>query len=82
MWDAIQLYIANNIDWMEEWIELCTEYYGSLTWEGVGKMMKTMHCNREEYPKLMQREINLACNLKDKRKVYYPNFFFHCFTLS
>ena len=31
VWDAIHLYIANNIDWMEEWIELCTKYYGTLT---------------------------------------------------
>ena len=34
-WDAIHLYIANNIDWMEEWIERCIEFYGTLSWEGV-----------------------------------------------
>ena len=43
VWDAIHLYIANNPGWMEEWIERCTEYYGTLSWEGVSKIIKTLH---------------------------------------
>ena len=43
MWDALHLYIANNLDWMEEWIELYTKFYGTLSWEGVSKLIKTMH---------------------------------------
>ena len=82
VWDAIHLYIAKNIDWMEEWIELCTEYYGTLTLEGVSKMIKTMHHNREEYPKLTQREIDLACSLKDKKESIFTLLIFfvvsHC----
>ena len=78
----IYLYIANNIDWMEEWIEQCMEYYGTLTWEGVSKMIKTMHRHREEYPKITQREIDLACGLKDKKaSIFTLLIFFHFFTL-
>ena len=43
MWDAVRLYIANNLDRMEEWIEQCIEYYGTLSWEGVSKLIKTVH---------------------------------------
>ena len=67
MWDVVHLYIANNIDWMEEWIERRIEFYGTLSWKWVSKLIKTMHRHREEYPgELTQREIDLACGLKDK----------------
>ena len=57
---------------MEEWIELCIEFYGTLSWEGVSKLIKTVHRYREEYIcELTQREIDLACGLKDKRKVNF-----------
>ena len=68
VWDAIHLYIAKNIDWMEEWIERCTQYYGTLSWEWVSKMIKTMHHHLEEYLELTQRKIDLACGLKDKKE--------------
>ena len=67
MWDAVHLYIENNIDWMEEWIERWIELYVTLSWEGVSKLIKTVHRHREEYPsELTQKEIDLACGLKDK----------------
>ena len=67
---------------MEEWIEKCTEYYGTLSWEGVCKMIKTVHHHQEEYvEELTQREIDLACNLKDKRKVYLSCSFFSLFQI-
>jgi hypothetical protein len=34
-WDAIHLYIVNNLDWMTKWIERCQQNCCSLTWEGV-----------------------------------------------
>ena len=46
------------------YIILCT-----LSWERVSKLIKIVHQNREEYPdELTQREIDLACGLKDKRE--------------
>ena len=34
-------------------------------------MIKTVHRHREEYPKeITQREIDLACGLKDKKSKY------------
>ena len=36
------------------------------------KLIKTMHRHQDEYlDELTQREIALACGLKDKRKVYF-----------
>ena len=68
---------------MEEWNERCTEYYGTLSWEGVSKMIKTVHRHREEYPEeLRQREIDLACGLKDKKASIFTLLIFfvvsHC----
>ena len=74
-WDALHLYIANNLDWMEYWIELCEEYYGRLSWEGFSKMIKTMHRYRREFPDLTQREIDLAFGLKDKRESIFTHIF-------
>ena len=59
MWDIVHLYIANNIYWMEEWIERCIEFYGTLSWEGVSKLIKTVHRHQEEYSsELTKREID------------------------
>ena len=68
-WDALHLYIANNLDWMEDWIKQCKEYYGRLSWEGVSKMIKTTHRHRHQCPDLMQREIDLAFGLKVKKTI-------------
>ena len=83
MWDALYLYIENNIDWIEEWIEGCIQFYGTLSWEGVSKIIKTVHCHREEYiEELTQREIDLACGLKDKKESIFTLLIFfvvsHC----
>ena len=83
MWDAIHLYIPNNLDWMEEWIEQCIEFYGTLSWEGVNKLIKTVHLHREEYPgEITQREIDLACGLKDKKtSIFYTLVIFLLFPI-
>jgi len=75
-WDALHLYIANNLDWMENWIEYCEEYFGRLSWEGVSKMIKTTHRHRHECPDLTQREIDLAFGLKDKKVIKLFTLFF------
>ena len=67
---------------MEEWIERCIEFYGTLSWEGVSKLIKIVHHHREEYPsELTQMEIDLACGLKDKRASIFTLLIFHCFLL-
>ena len=44
-WDAIHLYITNNLDWMMEWIERCQKNGCSLTWEGVASLVIEAHRN-------------------------------------
>ena len=77
MWDDLHLYIANNLDWTEHWIEDCQECFGRLSWEGVNEMIKTDHCHRHQFPDLTsQREVDLAYGLKDKKSSkLFPIFF-------
>ena len=42
-WDALHLYIANNLDWMTVWIEQSQENGRSLTWDGVASLVKEVH---------------------------------------
>jgi hypothetical protein len=66
-WDDLHLYIANNLDWMENWIEYTEEYSDRLSWEGVSKMIKTTHRHRDKFPDLTSREVDLAFGLEDKQ---------------
>jgi hypothetical protein len=65
VWDALHLYIANNLDWMKLWIEQCEQNDGRLSWEVVATLIKRAHHNEDH--NLMQREIDLAYGLKDKQ---------------
>jgi hypothetical protein len=78
VWDALHLYIANNLDWMEHWIEDCEEYFGRLSWEGISKMIKTAPRHRHQlHPDTTsQREVDLAYGLKDKQA---SKLFIHVF---
>ena len=62
-WDALHLYIANNLDWMTVWIEQCQHSGQTLTWEGVSSLAKEAHRNGDS--NVMQREIDLARSLRD-----------------
>ena len=64
-WDALHLYIANNLDLMEHWNQYTEEYFGRLSWEGVSNMIKTMHHHRDQFPDLTSREVDLAFGLRD-----------------
>ena len=44
-WDALHLYIANNLDWMMVWIEQSQENGCSLTWDVVASLVKEAHRN-------------------------------------
>ena len=63
-WDAIHLYIANNLDWMKVWIEWCKQLGHGISWEGVASLLKAKHRNGDT--NLTQREIDLAYGLKEK----------------
>ena len=68
VWDDLHLYIENNLDWMEHWIEYCEECFSRLSWEGVSEMIKTTHRHWHQFPILTsQREVDLAYGLKDKK---------------
>ena len=76
-WDAIHLYIANNIYWMKVWIEQCKQYFHGMSWEGVASWVKAAHCNGDT--NFTQREIDLAYGLKDKKTsilINHSDFFF------
>jgi hypothetical protein len=61
---------------MEHWIEYSEGYFDRLSWEGVSKMIKTVHCHRDQFLNLTSREVDLAFGLKDKQasKFFYPHF--------
>ena len=77
------IYTLQTIFCMEECIERCIEFYGTLSCERVSKLIKTMHRHREEYPnELTQREIDLPCGLKDKKEsIFYTLIIFSVFPI-
>ena len=65
-WDAIHLYIANNIYLMKVWIERCEQSSKGISWEGVDSLVKEEHRNGDT--NLTKREIDLAYGLKGKQE--------------
>ena len=63
-WDAIHLYIANNIYQKNVWIEWCKQSGHGISWEGVASLVKSAQRNGDS--NLTEREINLAYGVKDK----------------
>jgi hypothetical protein len=63
-WNALHLYIANNIDWMNVWIEICKQHNGGrLSWQRLSELVREDHRNGDA--NVTQREIDLARGLKD-----------------
>ena len=80
MWDALDLYIANNLGWIENWIEDYEECFGRLSWEGVSERIKTDHHHRHRFPNITsQREVDLSYGLKDKKE---SKLFTHIFLVT
>ena len=63
-WDAIHLYITNNIEWMKVWIERYEQLGHEISWEGMASLVKEAHRNGDR--NITEREIDLAYGLKDK----------------
>ena len=61
-WDALHLYIANNLDWMTVWIEQSQANGRSLTWDGVALLVKEAHCNGD--PNVMPMVLDLIHGLR------------------
>ena len=70
-WDAINLYIANKLDWMKVWIEWCEQSGHGISWEGVASLVKATNRNGDR--NLIEREFDLAYGLKDKREIILIN---------
>ena len=66
-WDAIHLYIANNIDWMKVWIERSEQSGHGISWEDVASWVTEAHDNGDT--NITEREIDLAYGLKDKMAI-------------
>ena len=64
-WDALHLYIANNLDWMTIWIEQSQENGFSLTWDGVASLVKEAHCNGD--PNVTPMLLDLIYGLRDTK---------------
>ena len=64
-WDALHLYIANNLDWMTIWIEQSQENGRSLTWDGVASLVKEAHHNGD--PNVMPMVLDLIYGLRDTK---------------
>ena len=63
-WDAINLYITNNLDWMKVWIEWCKQSGHGISWKGVASLVKATQCNGDR--NITERKIDLAYGVKDK----------------
>ena len=64
-WDALHLYIANNLDWMTVWIEQSQENGHTLTWDGVASLVKEAHCNGD--PNVTPMVLDLIYGLRDRK---------------
>lgn len=64
-WDALHLYIVNNLDWMIVWIEESQENGRSLTWDGIASLVKESNCNGD--PNVMPIVLGLIYGLRDTK---------------
>jgi hypothetical protein len=72
-WDALHLYIANNLDWMKVWIDRCKEHHGGmLSWKELSELVREDRRNGDS--DVTQREIDLAYCLKDGKARKFTHF--------
>ena len=63
-YEALLLYIANNLEWMSEWIERCKECNESiLSWKLLSELIREAY--RSGDGNVTDKEIDLAYGLKD-----------------
>jgi hypothetical protein len=72
-WDALHLYIAKNLDWMNVWIEICKQHHGGrLSWKKLSRLIRESRCNNDA--NVAQREIDLAYDLKYGQEIKFTHF--------
>ena len=72
-WDALHLYIANNLDWMNVWIERCKQHNGGrLSCERLYELVREAHRNKDA--NVTQSKIDLAYGLKDGQVRNFTHF--------
>ena len=65
-YEALLLYIANNLEWMSEWIETCKSLNdGRLSWQPLFELIREVY--RSGDGNVTDREIDLAYGLKDRK---------------
>ena len=67
-WDAIHLYITNNIEWMKVWIKKSEQLSHGISWEGVASLVKAAHRNGDR--NLTERESRFSIWFKIKWQAY------------
>jgi hypothetical protein len=72
-WDALHLYIANNLDWMKVWIDRCKESHG-VGYHGKNYLNWLEKLVVMEILDVTQREIDLAYCLKDGKESKFTHF--------
>jgi hypothetical protein len=69
----MHLYIANNLDWMNVWIEICKQHNGGrLSWKRLSELVREARRNGDA--NVTQREIDLAYGLKDGQVSNFTHF--------
>ena len=63
-WDAIHVYIANNIDFIKRWTKRCEEFYGELRWNDLVEMIRKDYLDHDI--SLIHQQIDLAFGAKDR----------------
>ena len=65
-YEALLLYISNNLEWMSELIEICKEHkYGRLSWKLLSELIRETYHSGDG--NVTDREIDLAYGLKDRK---------------
>ena len=65
-YEALLLYIANNLEWMSEWIETCKSCKNSrLSWKLLFELIREAY--RSGDGNVTDREIDLAYGLIDRK---------------
>jgi hypothetical protein len=75
----LHLYIENNLEWMNVWIERCKQHNGHrLSWQQLSELVREAH--RNEDANVTHREIDIAYGLKYGQVSNFTHFI-HYFIL-